>query len=87
MLKAAGIEDLKAFDWVEAPEKKRFERALELLRRIGTSKEKVGDRQLLEDLDDVMTSTSLCALGGLAMMPIRSTMQKWPASFGGGLNE
>ena len=63
------------------------QRALELLRRIGTSKEKAGDRQLLEDLDDVMTSTSLCALGGLAMMPIRSTMQKWPASFGGGLNE
>ena len=57
------------------------QRALELLRRIGTPEEKVGDRQLLDDLDDVMSSTSLCALGGLAMMPVRSTMQKWPSSF------
>ena len=63
------------------------QRALELLRRIGTPDEKIGDRELLNDLDDVMTSTSLCALGGLAMMPIRSTMQKWPASFGGDLSE
>ncbi len=59
------------------------QRALELLRRIGTEHEKIGDRQLLDDLDDIMSSTSLCALGGLAMMPIRSTMKKWPASFGG----
>ena len=41
----------------------------------------MGDRGLLDDLDEVMTNTSLCALGGLAMNPVRSTMQKWPDAF------
>jgi formate dehydrogenase iron-sulfur subunit len=63
------------------------QRALELLERIGTDSEKAGDRTLLADLDEVMTETSLCALGGLAMNPIRSTMKRWPASFGGENNE
>jgi formate dehydrogenase iron-sulfur subunit len=62
------------------------QRALELLQRIGTEHELPGDRILLSDLDDVMTSTSLCALGGLAMNPIRSTMERWPASFGDDIN-
>jgi formate dehydrogenase iron-sulfur subunit len=63
------------------------QRALELLQRIGTDLEKEGDRTLLADLDEVMTETSLCALGGLAMNPVRSTMKRWPASFGGENNE
>ena len=63
------------------------QRALELLQRIGTDAEKEGDRTLLEDLDEVMTETSLCALGGLAMNPVRSTMKRWPASFGGANSE
>jgi formate dehydrogenase iron-sulfur subunit len=63
------------------------QRALELLERIGTDSEKAGDRTLLADLDEVMTETSLCALGGLAMNPVRSTMKRWPASFGGENNE
>ncbi len=57
------------------------QRALEILNRIGTGDEREGDRELLDDLDEVMTNTSLCALGGLAMNPIRSTMQKWPDAF------
>jgi NADH:ubiquinone oxidoreductase subunit F (NADH-binding) len=32
-----------------------------------------------------MTSTSLCALGGLAMNPVRSTIARWPEAFGGSL--
>ncbi len=63
------------------------QRALELLQRIGTDEEKPGDRDLLNDLDDVMTSTSLCALGGLAMNPVRSSMTLWPDAFGGVSNE
>ena len=63
------------------------QRAFELLQRIGTNSEKEGDRTLLADLDEVMTETSLCALGGLAMNPVRSTMKRWPASFGGENNE
>jgi NADH:ubiquinone oxidoreductase subunit F (NADH-binding) len=45
--------------------------------------EKEGDKKLLTDLDDLMTSTSLCALGGLAMNPVRSTMERWPTAFEG----
>ena len=56
-------------------------RALEILDRVGTGEESGGDRALLTDLDEVMTSTSLCALGGLAMNPVRSTMEKWPEAF------
>ncbi len=57
------------------------QRARELLRRIGSGEERAGDRDLLGDLDEVMSGTSLCALGGLAMNPVRSTMQKWPEAF------
>lgn len=63
------------------------QRSLELLMRIGTESEKEGDAELLADVDDVMTSTSLCALGGLAMNPVRSTMARWPHAFGGGSGE
>ena len=57
------------------------QRALEILNRVGTCDESKGDRSLLGDLDEVMTNTSLCALGGLAMNPVRSTMKKWPEAF------
>jgi formate dehydrogenase iron-sulfur subunit len=63
------------------------QRALELLKRIGTNDEMPGDKDLLTSLDEVMTMTSLCALGGLAMNPVRSTMDRWPESFGGDLSE
>jgi len=63
------------------------QRALELLKRIGTDSELAGDKVLLKSLDEVMTMTSLCALGGLAMNPVRSTMDKWPVAFGGGIDE
>jgi formate dehydrogenase iron-sulfur subunit len=56
-------------------------RALEILDRVGTGEESGGDRDLLTDLDELMTNTSLCALGGLAMNPVRSTMEKWPEAF------
>ena len=59
------------------------QRALELIERLGGNMEKEGDRKLLTDLDDLMTSTSLCALGGLAMNPVRSTMERWPSAFEG----
>ena len=59
------------------------QRALELLMRIGTDAEQSGDKELLADLDEVMSATSLCALGGMAMNPVRSAMQRWPTVFGG----
>ena len=63
------------------------QRALEMLKRMGTGEEREGDRILLDDLDEVMTNTSLCALGGLAMNPVRSTMQKWPDAFTANAND
>ena len=35
MLKAAGVEELEAFDWVEAPEQTSFGRAMNLLKELG----------------------------------------------------
>jgi len=37
---------------------------------------------LLENLCDVMTDGSLCAMGGLTPLPVRSAMRHWPEDFG-----
>lgn len=36
---------------------------------------------LLEDLCETMTKGSLCAMGGLTPMPVRSALQYWPEDF------
>ena len=37
---------------------------------------------LLEDLCEVMTDGSLCAMGGLTPLPVRSALKLYPADFG-----
>ena len=37
---------------------------------------------LLEDLCTTMTKGSLCAMGGLTPMPVRSALQHFPEDFG-----
>ena len=37
---------------------------------------------LLEDLCTTMTKGSLCAMGGLTPMPVRSALRHWPQDFG-----
>ncbi|MFZ0657526.1 MAG: NADH-ubiquinone oxidoreductase-F iron-sulfur binding region domain-containing protein, partial [Candidatus Binataceae bacterium] len=37
---------------------------------------------LLRDLCDTMTNGSLCALGGLAPLPVLSALRHFPADFG-----
>jgi formate dehydrogenase iron-sulfur subunit len=37
---------------------------------------------LLDNLCDVMTDGSLCAMGGLTPLPVRSAMRHWPEDFG-----
>ena len=37
---------------------------------------------VLEDLCDLMTETSLCAMGGLTPLPVRSLMKRFPGDFG-----
>ncbi len=43
MLKAAGVKNLEAFDWVEAPETHSFERAMSLLRELSALNVKTGE--------------------------------------------
>jgi formate dehydrogenase iron-sulfur subunit len=38
-------------------------------------------RQLLDDLLDTLEFGSLCGLGGMIPLPVRSVMQHFPASF------
>ena len=37
---------------------------------------------LLDDLCTTMTKGSLCAMGGLTPMPVRSALRHWPEDFG-----
>jgi formate dehydrogenase iron-sulfur subunit len=36
---------------------------------------------LLDDLCETMTKGSLCAMGGLTPMPVRSALRHWPEDF------
>jgi len=38
--------------------------------------------EILEDLCDLMTEASLCAMGGLTPMPVQSALEKFPEDFG-----
>jgi formate dehydrogenase iron-sulfur subunit len=44
--------------------------------------EKTKNLVLLEDLCETMTDGSLCALGGLTPMPVRSAVRHFPEDFG-----
>ena len=37
--------------------------------------------QLVEDLCDVMEQASLCQMGGMTPIPVRSAMQRFPEDF------
>jgi formate dehydrogenase iron-sulfur subunit len=60
-------------------------RGVEVIDRI-TSAPDDGARRtqltLLDDLCTTMTKGSLCAMGGLTPMPVRSALRHWPADFG-----
>ena len=59
-------------------------RGVETIDRIreGTGDEKKKNLVLLEDLCELMTDGSLCALGGLTPMPVRSAVRHFPEDFG-----
>ena len=55
--------------------------------RVGPPAEREAALVLLEDLCTTMTSGSLCAMGGLTPMPVRSALKHFPEDFapaGGG---
>jgi formate dehydrogenase iron-sulfur subunit len=56
-------------------------RGVEVIDRITAGEHRDENLALLEDLCDVMTEGSLCAMGGLTPMPVRSAITHFPDDF------
>ncbi len=56
-------------------------RGVEVIDRIVAGQDRQANLVLLEDLCDLMTEGSLCAMGGLTPMPVRSAVRYWPEDF------
>jgi formate dehydrogenase iron-sulfur subunit len=56
-------------------------RGVEVIDRITAGEHRDENLALLEDLCDVMTEGSLCAMGGLTPMPVRSAIAHFPDDF------
>ncbi|WP_404353056.1 formate dehydrogenase [Phycicoccus jejuensis] len=57
-------------------------RGVEVIDRIRAGTQRESNLVLLEDLCATMTKGSLCAMGGLTPMPVRSALEHWPEDFG-----
>ena len=58
-------------------------RGVETIDLIISGKDVEKNKALLLDLCEVMTEGSLCAMGGLTPMPVKSAMDNFPEDFGG----
>lgn len=58
-------------------------RGVEVIDRIIAGHEREFNLQVLDDLCDTMDKGSLCAMGGLTPMPVRSALAHFPEDFGG----
>jgi len=58
-------------------------RGVEIIDRVMAGIEPERNLMLLDDLCTVMTDGSLCAMGGLTPLPVRSAVTHWPHDFGG----
>ncbi|MDI3389568.1 NADH-quinone oxidoreductase subunit NuoF [Streptomyces sp. B-S-A8] len=56
-------------------------RGVEVIDRIVADEQREENLALLEDLCDLMTDGSLCAMGGLTPMPVRSAIEHFPDDF------
>ena len=56
-------------------------RGVETLDRIIAGRDVAANLTLLDDLCETMTKGSLCAMGGLTPMPVRSALAHWPEDF------
>jgi len=56
-------------------------RGVELIDKIGRNRERAANLELLEELCETMETGSLCAMGGLTPMPVRSAMRHFPGDF------
>lgn len=57
-------------------------RGVEVIDRIRAGVDRAANLVLLEDLCELLTDGSLCAMGGLTPMPVRSALKHWPGDFG-----
>jgi formate dehydrogenase iron-sulfur subunit len=57
-------------------------RGVEVIDRIRAGTRRADNLVLLEDLCTTMTRGSLCAMGGLTPMPVRSALAHFPEDFG-----
>jgi formate dehydrogenase iron-sulfur subunit len=57
-------------------------RGVEVIDRIIAGENRSANLVVLNDLCDLMTEGSLCAMGGLTPMPVKSAMEHFPADFG-----
>jgi formate dehydrogenase iron-sulfur subunit len=57
-------------------------RGVEVIDRIVAGEDRAANVVLLEDLCELMTDGSLCAMGGLTPMPVRSALHQFPEDFG-----
>jgi len=57
-------------------------RGVEVIDRIRADTERADNLLLLKELCDTMEYGSLCAMGGLTPMPVRSAVEKFPEDFG-----
>jgi formate dehydrogenase iron-sulfur subunit len=57
-------------------------RGVEVIDRIMAGERRAENLELLEDLCELMTDGSLCAMGGLTPLPVRSALEYWPEDFG-----
>ena len=58
-------------------------RGVEVIDKVIAGIDREANLLLLDDLCDLMTDGSLCAMGGLTPLPVRSAVQHWPQDFGG----
>jgi formate dehydrogenase iron-sulfur subunit len=58
-------------------------RGVEVIDRIVAGQDREFNFQVLEDLCDTMDKGSLCAMGGLTPMPVRSAVKHFHEDFGG----
>ena len=56
-------------------------RGVEVIDRIVAGTDRDANLALLDELCDTMASTSLCAMGGLTPLPVRSALAHWPEHF------
>lgn len=59
-------------------------RGVELIDKIAINDQRLASLELLEELCETMDAGSLCAMGGLTPMPVRSAIKYFPQDFEGG---